>query len=159
MWKITYTNQTFIQKLYYIMMYPKIPDKDVQYPKIPDKDFQYPKIPDWIFLANIPDTRPEPEVFTNTRTRYTRKLKIPTRWALVRTHNLHTQSNLKYVRAIWWSVQLSIISFMFFSNIYILTGVFKFHAMKQWLPLFIYMFTLCVTSKLYLKPKQKFILI
>ena len=87
------------------------------------------------------------------------KSKSAFRQALLRTHNLHTQSNLKYVRAIWRSVQLSIISFMFFSNIYIFTGVFKFHAMKQWLPLFIYMFTLCVTTKLYLKPKQKFILI
>ena len=65
------------------MMYPKIPDKDVQYPKIPDKDFQYPKIPDWIFLANIPDTRPEPEAFTNIRTRSVPKLKIHTHWALV----------------------------------------------------------------------------
>ena len=36
-----------------------------------------------IFFANIPDTRPEPEAFTNTRTRSVLKLKIHTRWALV----------------------------------------------------------------------------
>ena len=62
MWKISHINQTFIQKLYYIRMYPKIPDKDFQYPKITDKDFQYPKIPDWIFFWQIyPIPGPNPK--------------------------------------------------------------------------------------------------
>ena len=54
--------------------------------KYPIKIFNTRKYPIDIFFANIPDTRHEPKVFSNTQTRYTRKLKIPTRWALVITY-------------------------------------------------------------------------
>ena len=58
----------------------------------------------------MPDTRPEPEVFTNTRTRYTRKLKIPTCLALIignsdRSHSGSLVSDPEY-HSIMQSVSL-----------------------------------------------------